>query len=249
MYYDGAHSVTFESLDGEVRKNTWDDWYLIPMSRPTMSIPGAQNKFVEIPGMDGSYDISDYLRDDTAFTDRSGSFEFVVDNEHADWLTIYRDIITFLHGQRFRMILQDDPDWYYEGRFTMGEWKSEPARSQVTISYRVSPFKHSIYSEFVDKIIWDTFCFERDMDWSSLYHVELTNGETKTFDIPSYGVKHTVSIRLVSGSVTAVYGGYRRTIDTPDQVKTLGTGSRTGTDILTVTGTGVFDIGWQKWSL
>ena len=108
-YYTGAHAITFTSLDGSVSKNTWEDWHLIPTSRPTMSIPGTQNKFVEIPGMDGSYDISDYLRADTAYADRSGSFEFLVDNDHEYWITIQMKIAEYLHGKRLRVLFDHVP--------------------------------------------------------------------------------------------------------------------------------------------
>lgn len=248
-YYEGAHAIAFSSLDDSATRNTWEDWYLIPVSRPTMSIPGAQSKFVEIPGMDGSYDISDYLRSDTAFADRSGSFEFAVDNDHAEWLTIYRSIVTFLHGQRLKMILTDDPEWYYVGRFTVDEWKSEPSRSKITISYRVAPFKYSIYADFAQNVLWDPFCFERDMDYSVLYHIQLNN-ETRTYDIEGYGVRNVVLVKLVSGSGgTASFGGVTKQVNTTGAEVTLGTGSRIGTDPLTITGTGVFDVGWRKASL
>ena len=248
-YYDGSHAITFTSLDGTVSKHTWEDWHLIPTSRPTMSIPGTQNKFVEIPGMDGSYDISDYLRADTAYTDRSGSFEFVVDNDHEDWLTVYRALITFIHGQRLKMTLEDDPEWYYEGRFTVDEWKSEPARSKIAISYRVAPFKYSIYGDFVQNVLWDTFCFERDMDFSILYHITLDN-ETTSIDIESYGVRSAIMVKLISGTGgNATFCGVSRTINSVGEIVTLGQGSRVGSDRLTITGTGVFDIGWRKVSL
>lgn len=247
--YYGDHAITFSSLDGSVSKNTWEDWYLIPTSRPTMSIPGAQNKFVEVPGMDGSYDISDYLRADTAYTDRSGSFEFVVDNDHTEWLAVYRALVTFLHGQRLKMILSDDPQWYYEGRFTVDEWKSEPARSKVTISYRVAPFKYSIYEDFAQNVLWDPFCFERDMDYSVLYHITLSN-ETKEIDIENYGVRNMIMVKLASGSGgTASFCGVSKPVNTVGTSVTLGQSGRIGKDKLTITGSGKFDVGWRKLSM
>lgn len=247
--YNGEHSVIFGPTDGSAGMHTWEDWFLIPTSRPTMSMPGAQNKFVEIPGMNGSYDISDYLTPDVTYTDRSGSFEFVVDNDHADWLTIYRSIAAYLHGQRLRMILTDDLEWYYEGRFTLDEWKSEQARSKISISYRVAPFKFSIYADFTDNILWDPFCFERDSDWSALYHVELSN-ETRTYDLEAYGIRNQIRARLVSGGpITASFGSITATLDTPNAEVALGQSSRIGMTSLTLSGSGVVDIGWQKLSM
>ena len=247
--YDGTHSITFGPTDGSAGKNTWTDWYLIPASRPTLTMPGAQNKFVEIPGMNGSYDISDYLTPDVTYSDRSGSFEFVVDNDHADWLTIYRNISMYLHGQRLRMILDDDPEWFYEGRFTLDEFKSDKANSRIVIGYRVYPFKISIYADFANEILWDPFCFERDQDWSLFYHITLSN-ETVTMPVEAFGIRENISVKFVSGtSVTATFGGVNKTLNTVNQVELLGNSGRIGSTTLTLTGTGVVDVGWRKISL
>ena len=34
----------------------------------------------------------------------------------------------YLHGQTMRAILEDDPEYFYEGRFTVNAWKSEKPR-------------------------------------------------------------------------------------------------------------------------
>lgn len=249
VIYDGSHSITFQLLDGSDEQNTWGDWFLIPTSRPTMSVPGAQNRFVEIPGMNGSYDLSDYLSTDITYSDRSGSFEFIVDTNQIDWLTAYRTIVTYLHGHRLQMILADDPEWYYEGRFTVDDFKSDKEFSRITISYRVSPFKISIYSDFVQDILWDSFNFDLDDDWSVFWHIQSTN-VTKSYDIEFFGLQTKVKVRLVSGGpVTASFGGVTKNLRTVDEVESLGNSNSTGATTLTLTGNGVVDVGWAKVSL
>ena len=44
------HSITIGS------KNTWDDWYLIPSSRPVVNPPKPKTKYIDIPGADGHLD-------------------------------------------------------------------------------------------------------------------------------------------------------------------------------------------------
>lgn len=252
--YDGEHAVIFGPTDGSAGVNTWTDWFLIPTSRPTMSMPAAQSKFVDIPGMNGSYDISGYLTSDTTYQDRSGSFEFVLDIDQGNWLDICRKIIVYLHGQRLRMTLTDDPTWYYEGRFSLNEWKSDEKYSRVTIDYRVSPFKYSIYGTYVQNIYWDSFCFETDTDWSILWQIPLSR-ETKKFALEANGIRFTPTIRLPSGkfktgdSVTATFGGVTKTVSTSGGSATLGKSSRNGKTTLTLTGTGTVDVGWVKTSL
>lgn len=139
--YNGEHSITFKATDGSFTKNTWTDWFLIPTERPTITVPVEKTKFVEIPGRTGSYDLSDYLREQTTYPDRTGSFEFIIDNDHLGWFTIYSDIASYIHGQRLKMVFSDDPNYYYLGRFTVEKFSSEEHNSKLSISYRVSPFK------------------------------------------------------------------------------------------------------------
>ena len=247
--YDGQHSIIFGPIDGSAGVNTWTNWYLIPTSRPTMSMPGAQNRFTEIPGMSWSFDNSDYLTPDMMFADRSGSFEFLVDNDHANWVSIYDAVRDYLNGKRLRMTLTDDPAWYYEGRFTVDQFRSDPKNSRITIGYRVAPFKISIYADYTTDILWDPFNFERDIDWSMFYHISVNN-QTVTRYIESYGIKTEVVAKLVSGGpVTASFGGSSKTLSSVGTDVSLGTTNRAGSKTLTLSGTGVVDVGWRKVSL
>lgn len=141
-----GHSITFGSLSGGkiVGKNTWDDWHLIPSSRPKVSLPGVQLNIVDIPGRDGGLDFSDYLTGQPVLSDRSGSWEFLVDNDHEDWMTIKTAIMDYLHGKRLQCALEDDPSYYYEGRFNLNEWRSESWNSVVIIDYVVGPSKKHV---------------------------------------------------------------------------------------------------------
>lgn len=137
------HSLTFVNESGDSR-NTWDDWHLIPSSRPTLPPPGIQTSFVQIPGRSGALDFSEYLTGGPVYSDRSGSFEFYVDNDHEHWIAIRNKILDFLHGKRLRMIMEDDPGYFYEGLFMLDAWKSESHNSKITINYVIKPFKEAL---------------------------------------------------------------------------------------------------------
>ena len=40
-----------------------------------------------------------------------------------------------------KIVLDDDPDYYYEGRAMVDEWASEELNSLITIKLRVNPYK------------------------------------------------------------------------------------------------------------
>ena len=148
------HSITI----GE--KNTWDDWHLIPASRPEFSTPNPKSKFIGIPGMEGGgLDISEIQSGKPVFENRNGSLEFVVMNGYGDWEARYTAIREYLHGKKLRAVLDDDPNFYYEGRFKLDPWKSDKNYSIITINYDVDPYKKDLYGS-MDDWLWDPFDFK-----------------------------------------------------------------------------------------
>jgi hypothetical protein len=134
------HSISF----GE--KNTWDDWRLVPSSRPVFNPPAQKVKTLDIPGGDGLIDLSTTLTGYPVYQNRTGSIEFIVMNDFKPWQKAYSDIMDYLHGQTMRAVLEDDPDYFYEGRFTVDSWKSEKDWSKIVIDYSVGPYKWSVLS-------------------------------------------------------------------------------------------------------
>lgn len=147
------HSIYF----GE--KNTWDDWHLIPSSRPTFTPPPVNTSYVEIPGADGVLDFTETLLKRPTYGNREGSFEFIVANGYADWAELYSEIAMYLHGRKMNCYLEDDPNYYYSGRFAVNDWKSDPQWSVITIDYNVKPYK---YEKLTGVSGWSYKPFETD---------------------------------------------------------------------------------------
>lgn len=157
------HSITF----GE--KNTWDDWRLVPTSRPLFNPPAQKVKTLDIPGGDGLIDLSNALTGYPVYQNRTGSFEFLVMNDFKPWYVAYSDIMDYLHGQRMRAILEDEPEYFYEGRFTVNAWRSEKDWSRIVIDYSVGPYKWSTLSSLEDWR-WDPFSFQNGVIYSEFFH-------------------------------------------------------------------------------
>ena len=131
------HSVTIGD------KNTYDDWFIVPSSRPLFEAPKPKTKLVDVPGANGQWDLSTALTGYPVFEPREGNWEFYVLNDHGEWSDRYSEIMTYLHGKKLDAILEDDPDWHYTGRFAVDQWKSEKDYSKIVISYIVDPYKYA----------------------------------------------------------------------------------------------------------
>lgn len=132
------HSVTFGNM------NTWDDWHLVPSTRPVFNPPTLKKKTLEISGGNGLIDVSESLTGYPLYNNREGSIEFIVMNDYKNWEEAYSDIMDYLHGQSMKVILEDDPEYYYEGRLTVNNWKSDSKWSLITIDYSLAPYKTKI---------------------------------------------------------------------------------------------------------
>lgn len=147
------HSITFGD------KNTWTDWHLIPSSRPIFNLPPLKTRFVDIPGANGQLNMSGISTGRPIYGPRTGSLEFVVMNGYLNWEESYSNIMNYLHGRTMTAILEDDPDFYYEGIFTVNQWQSSKVFSLITIDYNLNPYKLS-NSGTLDYWLWDPFDFE-----------------------------------------------------------------------------------------
>lgn len=149
----GIYGVTFGD------KHTYRDWGLLPTLRPEVSPPEPKITRVNIPGADGSLDLTQVLTDDVKYKNRIIDFEFLVIGGRGRWSMLYSDILDYLHGQSMQIILDEDPEYYYNGRVEVDSWKSNQDTSRIALVAEVEPYKLSRIST-TEPWLWDTFNFE-----------------------------------------------------------------------------------------
>ena len=141
------HSVRFAV--GSTVKNSWDDWYLVPSSRPVINPPKPKYVTVDIPGANGAIDLSEVTSGEVVYENRTGSIEFIVFNEKPmEWFELYSQIMDYLHGKPVQISLEDEipagstiPSYYYEGRCEVDGWQSGANYSTISITYDLYPYK------------------------------------------------------------------------------------------------------------
>lgn len=163
------HSVNF--VINNVTYNTWDNWRLIPASRPSVAMPKVRTKYVEIPGMNGQMDISEILSGQPLYENRSGSWEFYLSRRpfsngtRHQWFSDWRIVSDALHGKKGKFWLEDDPYYIYEGRFALNEkFNTQKDYSKITIEYTVAPWPADriTKADNTGGWLWDPFDFVLD---------------------------------------------------------------------------------------
>lgn len=165
IWYNGKHAITisvdlkeFEGELSKISRNTWEDWHLVPVSRPVIVPPSQKTTTIDIPGVDGVIDLSTTLTGGRpVYNNRQGQLVFYVINGYGKWCDRLSEIMNYLNGSGIEIYLNDDNwtltsengnvwegHWFYKGRFWVGDWTSpgEGPRSTITFEYDLEPYKY-----------------------------------------------------------------------------------------------------------
>lgn len=133
------HSITIGTY------NTWEDWRLIPAAPPFIPPPPVRKNFVELPGGNGSINLTNFLTGSPHYGMREGTWEFVITNQNITREQMGSIIVSALHGKWFdKIVLEDDPDYYYSGFLEVSGPKVGKSFSSIAIAFTINPFKHKL---------------------------------------------------------------------------------------------------------
>lgn len=140
MYY----SVTFVDSSGE-KRNTWEDWKLVPTSPPMIDPPEVYTNIVEIPGRAlGPLDLSEVPFGHPSYKNSEGSWEFILDDGGFSRTELYSILKKFLHGRYMKIMLEEDPFHYYQGRMSIGMPQTGNSNSVFTLDYVIAPVRYHL---------------------------------------------------------------------------------------------------------
>lgn len=134
-------------------RHSYLDWFLIPEERFMVAPAEVKTETIDIPASNGVLDLTETLTGAATFKSIEGTFSFYVDNDkiltqpvgrkaEIFWVELYRDICAFLHGKVRYLMIEDDPQWIYKGRFSVGEYDASDGKwSKLKIDYILEPFK------------------------------------------------------------------------------------------------------------
>lgn len=111
----------------------------------TLGPPTAKTYTVDIPGGNGSMDLTEALIGDTTYQNRTQTFEFVVVDPE-DFEGLKTKIMNFLHGKSFPYVMTMDPEYVYEGRFSVESFTRVKYASALLLKMKIkvtsNPYKH-----------------------------------------------------------------------------------------------------------
>lgn len=215
------HKVNFDGVNigaGDTR-HTSLDWFLAPTDRPSIDKAPLKEHYIDIPGTNGGLDLTESLTGFPLYDYIEGEIEFDILNERKlpilnnnfelinekeiSWEILNRDIRSFLNGKERYMMLEDDPSWYYKGRFGVEKYdSSDDSHSKITIKYKVYPYKRLSTCIFNNKdklrIFFDTISLVEN-DESELVTTFWDKTDLKMMPGDSYSWNGAIRNKLSGG--------------------------------------------------
>lgn len=195
-------------------KNSLTDWGIYLKSRAAISPPEPKTSYIEIAGRNGDIDATESLTGYVTYKDRTIEMEFTIIDPREFWSEKYSEIMDYMHGKKMRIIFDEAPDYYYEGRISVGTWDSERKKSTLPISAKVYPFKRAVQSTLSDWL-WDPFNFESGVIRSEYKNIAVTEEDGATLSVtasrmptsPKYVVSLTDSNPTLTWAQGTISGG------------------------------------------
>ena len=95
---------------------------------------------VDVPGADGSLDLTEVLGVGVKYNDRTITWTYAL-RPGTDWRAKLTEVSNALNGKRLHITLDDDPGFYYDGRLSVTEHASDGILKQITIEAVCKPYK------------------------------------------------------------------------------------------------------------
>lgn len=207
--------------------HSYNDFGLI-LSKKELESPAVKEVKQEIEGADSDLDLTDFFGEPKYNNARHKfTFSTLVISE-TEFLSLSSTIKNALHGKMVRIILDDDPAFYYVGRVFVSRYHNERQIGTIEIECDCKPYKYKLEKTVVSKAVNGTEV------------ITLTNLRKRA--VPEVLIETESSINIV----------YQES-----NVWDLGSGSYTlpelelveGDNIVTVTGTGNITFAWQEGAL
>ena len=203
--------------------HSWDDLKMILNSKE-MGAPGVKSKKLDIEGADSSLDLTDFFGE-PKYEDVTHKFQFSTIVPYAEFMTLYSKIKNAIHGKKMRVILDDDPLFYWMGRCYVSGFTNEKNIGQISVECDCEPYKYKLTKTVYSQAVSGTTA------------ISLTNGRKRA--VPLITTTAPMTIEYNGGSFTNSAGTY-----TIPEIELTH-----GVNTLTVTGTGTISFEWQEGDL
>lgn len=203
--------------------HSFDDLSLLLTSKEIGS-PIVKTKEIDIPGGDGTLDLTDFFGEER-FENVTHRFQFSTIVPQSSFLSVFSNVKNKIHGKKLRVILDDDPYFYYVGRCFVSSFTDEKKVGKIDVECVCEPWKYKKNETVAENVI------------SGSGTVTLTNGRKRT--VPTIKTTAPFTIAFLDNTFSVNAG---TTIIPEIELSE-------GDNTVTVTGTGTITFTYQEGDL
>lgn len=122
-----------------------------------ISSPKVKSKRIEIPGRNGSIDLSEVLTGAPTYEDRTMKLTFYSRYKVQDWAEEISKLNNLWCGNRVEIVFDDDVSYRWKGRVVSIQPAYNGRNETIQLEAIVEPYKYDIFSSAVD---WEWDCFD-----------------------------------------------------------------------------------------
>lgn len=120
--------------------HSFDDLNLI-LSKSEIPPAQPKTKYVDIPGADGSLDVSE-VHGEVKYSNRDCKFTFTMHPlDSSTFEEKQTEISNKLNGKVLKITLDKDEEYYYTGRCIVNSYSSDKKMNKIVINAKVHPYK------------------------------------------------------------------------------------------------------------
>lgn len=128
ILFDNIHS--YEDLD-------------LYLSAKTIGSPAVKKKQIDIPGANGVSDFTEWFGA-VYYGNRTLSFDFTTAVPRRNFPVVFSRVLNTLHGKKMRIVLWDDPNFYYVGRLDVDKFKADKVLGKIVVTADCEPYKYKL---------------------------------------------------------------------------------------------------------
>ena len=229
------NTVTFDD------RNSYADFGLV-LTDVDIGVPEPKVEEVDVAGADGSIDLSTVLTDDIKFKKRKLTFTFEIAGDVFTFPAILSKISNYLHGRTMKVVRECDDEYYYTGRCTINQFKTDKRIGKIVIDAIVDPYKMET-SPFGDEWLWNSFSFIDGVIYTSSVDVS----GSKEVNLPNRR-KIVSPMFTTTVNMTVTHNGKSYSLP-KGKTTVLEIRLKEGDNYVTFTGTGKVTIYYDRGSL
>ncbi len=228
------------TINGKDSIQTWG----LYMKSKKIEPPEVRTQLLEVPGRNGSIDLSESLTGDVTYNNRIIDIVLNGKKRKEEWPPLMSSFMNEIHGKMVNVVLRDDPQYYYHGRaYVQADFALGVEVASFTLQIDADPFKYERFSGTEDWL-WDPFSF---VDGVIREYNEIeVNGETELI-IPGTRMP-VIPVFATSAAMSVSFGGRIYQLSA-GQNKIYDIVLRDGENVLKFTGIGTVSVDYRGGSL